>query len=126
MTSTPYAYYQITCGHNDTQEKFEKKVGEFLVEMRNEMKVSVTVNSIIHTKCIYTHKGGAVFEPSAMLFVSINPNHDATRDGIAATGDALPFVQRLAEMLRKQYDQYVVPFSAVSPACSVGAATKPK
>lgn len=121
-----YALYQITCSHNATKDAFEKKLGDFLVEMRAETNVSVTVNSVVHSTCIYTSQGKAVFEPSAMVFVSINPNHISKVDGVAAVRDALPFVICLAEKLRKQYHQFVVPFSAVSPCWSVRAASKPK
>ena len=117
-----YAVYQITCSYKCTKEEFEKGVGLLLAANRTLTKVSVTVNSIVHSSCLYSlQAGGFESEPCAMLIVSINPNH-IPKDGVPAVRDALPFVKWLAEKLRVLHDQHVVPYSAISLASTVTSA----
>lgn len=121
---TEYAVYQITCGHRSSEAEFEVKLADLLSEQRQRTGVSVTVNSLVHSVCIYTKRDGSpVIEPCTQIIVSINPNHNPS-DGVPAHREAKPFVVELAEKLREAYDQYVVPYSAISPADSVGAAKK--
>lgn len=125
---TPYAVYQFVCAYNGTAEQFEHvlmvklvKQREALLEQGADKAVSVTINSVVHSKCMYLRHGNPVVEQSATVQVAVNPSHNAMRDGIQPVASAAPYAAFLAEEMRVHFCQTIVPVSAVSPTDTVFA-----
>lgn len=97
------------------------KQREALLEQGADKAVSVTINSVVHSKCMYLRHGNPVVEQSATVQVAVNPSHNAMRDGIQPVASAAPYAAFLAEEMRVHFCQTIVPVSAVSPTDTVFA-----
>lgn len=126
---TPYAVYQFVCAYDGTAEQFEHVLLAKLVLQRKTLlerdpseAVSVTINSVVHSKCMYLMDGKPVVEQSATVQVAVNPRHNSMKDGVLRCASAAPYAAFLAEEMRLHFRQTIVPVSAISPADTVFAA----